>query len=75
VNSLCAFEDLSDDGTVAGIGKGRQPGVDAEVAEGCQYRVPVSVSLPVDCPSSWQGETPGPPPGRCWRGYVDQIAQ
>jgi len=41
VNSLCAFEDLSDDGTVAGIGEGRQPGVAAEVVEGCQYRVAV----------------------------------
>jgi len=41
LNSLCAFEDLSDDGTVAGIGEGRQPGVDAEVVEGCQYRLPV----------------------------------
>lgn len=36
-----AFEDLSDDGTDAEIGQGRKVGVDAEIVEGFQYRVPV----------------------------------
>jgi len=45
LNSLGAFEDLSDDGTVAGIGKGRESSVDAEVVEGCQNRV----SIPFRC--------------------------
>ncbi|MCB2218566.1 hypothetical protein [Desulfofustis glycolicus] len=41
MDSLWAFEDLSDDGAVAGIGQGRKAGVDAEIVEGCQNRVPV----------------------------------
>ena len=41
LESLWALEDLSDNRGVAGIGKCWQAGVDAEVVEGCEYRVPV----------------------------------
>lgn len=38
---MWAFEDLSDDGTVAGICEGRESSIDAEVIEGCEYRITV----------------------------------
>jgi len=38
---MWAFENLSNDGTVARIGEGGGTSVDAEIVEGCQDRISV----------------------------------
>lgn len=40
---MWAPENLSNDGTVAGISEGGMPCIDAEIVEGCQNRVPISL--------------------------------
>jgi hypothetical protein len=39
---LGTFENLPDDRCIAGIAKGRQAGINAEIAERSEYRIPIS---------------------------------